>query len=311
MRPGARFRYALETLLKQRRSEQDASAARERSARGVLEGHVEDTRRAQDALAGIEGALRKARLAGAPIDARQYEAAALYLVRMREALRIKARQTEKAQELHEQTREQLFALGAVGARARAAPLTNRPPREHQRERASLAEQKQDELWLTEGDRHGDRQHRRGLADREHAAERGSRAGRLPEDPADAAQVPGPAQAHGTTRSSSRSWRSSRRSSSRGRTARASTRCSTIQSASQSLTLMGRTVQVATENGGQEVGAVTAIRFDNGNPLLTIRTAAGAFLTDVRLSQVSLVNNSAASTADPTPPAATPPATPGS
>ena len=102
MRPGARFRYALETLLKQRRSEQDASAARERSARGVLEGHVEDTRRAQDALAGIEGALRKARLAGAPIDARQYEAAALYLVRMREALRIKARQTEKAQELHEQ-----------------------------------------------------------------------------------------------------------------------------------------------------------------------------------------------------------------
>jgi len=86
---------------------------------------------------------------------------------------------------------------------------------------------------------------------------------------------------------------------------------TIQSASQSLTLMGRTVQVATENGGQEVGAVTAIRFDNGNPLLTIRTAAGAFLTDVRLSQVSLVNNSTASTADPTPPAATPPATPGS
>ena len=65
---------------------------------------------------------------------------------------------------------------------------------------------------------------------------------------------------------------------------------TIQSASQSLTLMGRTVQVATDGGGQEVGSVSAIRFDNGNPLLTIRTAAGAFLTDVRLSQVSLVNN---------------------
>ena len=72
---------------------------------------------------------------------------------------------------------------------------------------------------------------------------------------------------------------------------------TIQSASQSLTLMGRTVQVATEGGGQEVGAVTAIRFDNGNPLLTIRTAAGAFLTDVRLSQVSLVNNSAPTASD--------------
>jgi len=146
MRPGARFRYALETLLKQRRSEQDASAARERSARGVLEGHVEDTRRAQDALAGIEGALRKARLAGAPIDARQYEAAALYLVRMREALRIKARQTEKAQELHEQTREQLLR-SVQSVRALERHRDNRR-REHQRERASLAEQKQDELWLT-------------------------------------------------------------------------------------------------------------------------------------------------------------------
>jgi flagellar basal-body rod modification protein FlgD len=84
---------------------------------------------------------------------------------------------------------------------------------------------------------------------------------------------------------------------------------TIQSASQSLTLMGRTVQVATENGGQEVGAVSAIRFDNGNPLLTIRTAAGAFLTDVRLSQVSLVNNTAATTASDTTGTAATPGTP--
>lgn len=79
---------------------------------------------------------------------------------------------------------------------------------------------------------------------------------------------------------------------------------TIQSASQSLTLMGRTVEVATASGGREVGAVTAIRFDNGNPLLTIRTAAGAFLTDVRLSQVSLVDNTVASAPATTPPATT-------
>jgi flagellar basal-body rod modification protein FlgD len=85
---------------------------------------------------------------------------------------------------------------------------------------------------------------------------------------------------------------------------------TIQSASQSLTLIGRTVEVAMQGGSREVGAVTAIRFDNGNPLLTIRTAAGAFLTDVRLSQVSLVNNTVASST-PTPPSpGTPPATPG-
>ncbi len=69
---------------------------------------------------------------------------------------------------------------------------------------------------------------------------------------------------------------------------------TIQSASQSLSLMNRTVEVGT-NGGSQVGVVTAIRFQNGNPLLTVKTADGQFLTDVGLSQVSLVNSA------PTPP----------
>jgi len=64
---------------------------------------------------------------------------------------------------------------------------------------------------------------------------------------------------------------------------------TIQAASQSLSLMSRTVEVAAA-GGSQVGTVTAVRFENGSPLLTIRTAAGSFLTDVRLSQVTLVNN---------------------
>jgi len=64
---------------------------------------------------------------------------------------------------------------------------------------------------------------------------------------------------------------------------------TIQSASQSLALISKTVEIATD-GGSQVGTVTAVRFDQGNPLLTIKTAAGQFLTDVRLSQVSLVNN---------------------
>ena len=69
---------------------------------------------------------------------------------------------------------------------------------------------------------------------------------------------------------------------------------TIQSASQSLSLMNRTVEVGT-NGGSQVGTVTAIRFQNGNPLLTVKTADGQFLTDIGLSQVSLVNSA------PTPP----------
>ena len=65
---------------------------------------------------------------------------------------------------------------------------------------------------------------------------------------------------------------------------------TIQSASQSLSLINRTVEVGT-NGGNQVGTVTAIRFQNGEPMLTIKTSAGQFLTDIRLSQVTLVNNS--------------------
>jgi flagellar basal-body rod modification protein FlgD len=64
---------------------------------------------------------------------------------------------------------------------------------------------------------------------------------------------------------------------------------TIQSSSQSLSLINRTVEVATSSSSQ-VGTVTAIRFQNGNPLLTVKTADGQFLTDVGLSQVSLVNS---------------------
>ena len=64
---------------------------------------------------------------------------------------------------------------------------------------------------------------------------------------------------------------------------------TIQSASQSLGLIGRTVEVATD-GGNQVGQVTAIGFQNGSPLLTVRTSAGQFLTDLRLSQVALVSS---------------------
>lgn len=62
---------------------------------------------------------------------------------------------------------------------------------------------------------------------------------------------------------------------------------TIQSASQALGLIGKNVDVVTSSGSQ-VGAVTAVAFQNGTPVLTVRTTAGAYLTDVRLSQISLV-----------------------
>jgi flagellar basal-body rod modification protein FlgD len=65
---------------------------------------------------------------------------------------------------------------------------------------------------------------------------------------------------------------------------------TIQSATQSLGLIGRTVEVNTASGGQ-VGTVTSITFQGGNPALTVQTTAGQFLTGVTLSQVSLVRGS--------------------
>jgi flagellar basal-body rod modification protein FlgD len=62
---------------------------------------------------------------------------------------------------------------------------------------------------------------------------------------------------------------------------------TIQTATQSLGLIGKSVEVATDNGTQ-IGTVSAISFQNGTPLLTVQTAGGQFLTAVRLSQVNLV-----------------------
>jgi flagellar basal-body rod modification protein FlgD len=65
---------------------------------------------------------------------------------------------------------------------------------------------------------------------------------------------------------------------------------TIQSATQSLGLIGRTVQINTDSGSQ-MGTVTAISFQGGNPALTVQTPNGQFLTGVTLSQVTLVRSS--------------------
>ena len=144
--PAGRFRYSLEMLLKQRRWEQDLSAAQERTARGVLDAHRDAARDAESAVSRVESALREARRAGVPIDPRQHESASLYLAQTREALRAKASQAAKAEQVHEQTRTSLLR-SVQAVRALEQHRENRR-REHKRERQSLAQQKQDELWLT-------------------------------------------------------------------------------------------------------------------------------------------------------------------
>jgi flagellar basal-body rod modification protein FlgD len=62
---------------------------------------------------------------------------------------------------------------------------------------------------------------------------------------------------------------------------------TIQSATQAVGLIGRTVEVETSTGSV-VGTVTTLSFQQGTPLLTVRTTDGQDLTQISLSQVTTV-----------------------
>ena len=63
---------------------------------------------------------------------------------------------------------------------------------------------------------------------------------------------------------------------------------TIQSATQSVGLLGRTVQVRTVDDNSVIGVAATLRFNNGQPLLTVRASDGSYLADMPLSQVILV-----------------------
>lgn len=65
----------------------------------------------------------------------------------------------------------------------------------------------------------------------------------------------------------------------------------IQGATQSIGLIGKTVEVSTTNGttnGTSVGTVTTINFAQGQPQLTLQLANGQFLTQINPSQISLI-----------------------
>ncbi|MCK9193397.1 MAG: hypothetical protein M0P19_05940 [Nevskia sp.] len=61
----------------------------------------------------------------------------------------------------------------------------------------------------------------------------------------------------------------------------------VQSVSQSVGLIGRTVSV-TQNNQTLTGQVTTIRYDTGQPLLTLLQADGTSIQNVRLAQIVLV-----------------------
>ena len=62
---------------------------------------------------------------------------------------------------------------------------------------------------------------------------------------------------------------------------------TIQATTQSIGLLGRTVEIDTA-AGPAVGAVNTLTFENGQPLLTVTTAAGQVLTGIGPSRVRVV-----------------------
>lgn len=61
----------------------------------------------------------------------------------------------------------------------------------------------------------------------------------------------------------------------------------MQSAAQSVGLIGKTVEVSGE-AGQSVGQVTTVRFIQGSPAVTIQTPDGRFLADQSLSSITVI-----------------------
>lgn len=61
----------------------------------------------------------------------------------------------------------------------------------------------------------------------------------------------------------------------------------VQASNQSITLLGKTVEIET-GSAPEVGDVISVIFEDGSPILTIEKTDGTFLSDIRLSQIQSV-----------------------
>jgi flagellar basal-body rod modification protein FlgD len=66
---------------------------------------------------------------------------------------------------------------------------------------------------------------------------------------------------------------------------------TIQSATQTVGLLGKSVQVTTSTGASEIGTVSTVTFQSdGTPQLTVKMSDGEVLTGIGLSQVTVIQN---------------------
>ena len=61
----------------------------------------------------------------------------------------------------------------------------------------------------------------------------------------------------------------------------------MQSSSQALSLLGKTVSLAGNGTSLDTGSVIAVGFTNSGPELSVQTSSGQVLSNVRLSQITL------------------------
>lgn len=61
----------------------------------------------------------------------------------------------------------------------------------------------------------------------------------------------------------------------------------LQAGGQAINLIGHTVEANTDTT-IIVGNVVSVAFQNGVPILTLRTAAGEYITDISLGQIRLI-----------------------
>ena len=61
----------------------------------------------------------------------------------------------------------------------------------------------------------------------------------------------------------------------------------LTAVSQTLGLLGRTVEV-TGREGSNIGKVSSIRFDNGNPVISVATSDNNVIADLRPSEIRIV-----------------------
>ncbi len=63
---------------------------------------------------------------------------------------------------------------------------------------------------------------------------------------------------------------------------------TLQASTQTIGLIGRTVEVIGNGGQTAVGEVTTLSFRSGGPLITIRQSDGNVIPDVSPAQITLI-----------------------